>query len=504
GTDVDAAQGFATDCIGEIGVASADLHVYGTLQAADDVDAIRAQLGADRIVLYGESYGTRLAQVYASRHPDRLSALVLDGVVDMQSSGVDFWSESARGFDATFQATEAACLADAHCSADLDGHSGVALLRDFLTHAANGRQVMLPDPGGPSYEEVDPSEIEHAIATSLYTEAGRATVQRAVAELARGDSTVLGHLIEIDREIGPQGVSRHIAERSGPAIGAADSAGGIAAYYAIECADYDYPSGSAGDLAFEVAQRQADNEGIVLDAVVSQDMPCDYWPAHGSAVGKLTVPSIPTLVLAATTDPVTPPANADRTAARLPDGSLVTSQGGPHVTWRIANPCVDDAVDGLLLHGTLPPTGSTCQDRVADPYTPLPPTGQAGLPALDAMDAIRTETFALPELQYWDGIDRIEVPCSFGGSVDITTDATAPIRSMSGPSPAGVPVDYHYTGCDVSGSLAFDGDATYDPTSGVYRLTAHIGNDSLLLTVDKNEHRVVQGTWHGEPVNDHD
>ena len=34
-------------------------------------------------MLYGESYGTELAQAYAAAHPDRLSALILDGAVDL-------------------------------------------------------------------------------------------------------------------------------------------------------------------------------------------------------------------------------------------------------------------------------------------------------------------------------------------------------------------------------------------------------------------------------------
>ena len=47
--------------------------------AAEDIDAVREALGLERITLYGDSYGTYLAQAYAFRHPDALDALVLDG-----------------------------------------------------------------------------------------------------------------------------------------------------------------------------------------------------------------------------------------------------------------------------------------------------------------------------------------------------------------------------------------------------------------------------------------
>ncbi len=51
---------------------------YRTSASADDIDDVRRALGLGRITLYGDSYGTFLAQSYAFRHPDTLNALVLD------------------------------------------------------------------------------------------------------------------------------------------------------------------------------------------------------------------------------------------------------------------------------------------------------------------------------------------------------------------------------------------------------------------------------------------
>lgn len=44
---------------------------------ADDADALRAHLGHERIILFGHSYGSFLAQEYALRYGDRLQGLVL-------------------------------------------------------------------------------------------------------------------------------------------------------------------------------------------------------------------------------------------------------------------------------------------------------------------------------------------------------------------------------------------------------------------------------------------
>ncbi|MFI7588455.1 alpha/beta fold hydrolase [Spongisporangium articulatum] len=49
--------------------------------AADDLAAVLDATGTERAVVYGSSYGSYLAQVFAVRHPHRLAALVLDSPV---------------------------------------------------------------------------------------------------------------------------------------------------------------------------------------------------------------------------------------------------------------------------------------------------------------------------------------------------------------------------------------------------------------------------------------
>ena len=59
-----------------------DLRMYTTSVAVRDLDAVRAVLGYERINLYGNSYGTRVAQHYARRYPKATRTLILDGVVN--------------------------------------------------------------------------------------------------------------------------------------------------------------------------------------------------------------------------------------------------------------------------------------------------------------------------------------------------------------------------------------------------------------------------------------
>ncbi|HKP30541.1 MAG TPA: alpha/beta fold hydrolase, partial [Gemmatimonadales bacterium] len=64
----------------------ADLTRYTTDYAIGDIELIRQELKYPKLILYGGSYGTRIAQAYARRFPDRTMALILDGVVPFDFS----------------------------------------------------------------------------------------------------------------------------------------------------------------------------------------------------------------------------------------------------------------------------------------------------------------------------------------------------------------------------------------------------------------------------------
>lgn len=60
--------------------AGVDLSGYTVPGVVEDMETARVTLGYDRINLLGESYGTRVAQIYAYQQPDSLHQLVLIGV----------------------------------------------------------------------------------------------------------------------------------------------------------------------------------------------------------------------------------------------------------------------------------------------------------------------------------------------------------------------------------------------------------------------------------------
>ena len=70
---------------------------YRTSAAADDIDAVRAALGIDEITIYGDSYGTFLAQSYAYRHPDHTAAVILDSAYPVRGESPWYPSLTRHG-----------------------------------------------------------------------------------------------------------------------------------------------------------------------------------------------------------------------------------------------------------------------------------------------------------------------------------------------------------------------------------------------------------------------
>ena len=70
----------ARDCLAELKRQGVDAAQYTTAAWIADLEAMRDALGYPRWNLWGGSYGTRVAQEYLRRFPDRVRTMTLDGV----------------------------------------------------------------------------------------------------------------------------------------------------------------------------------------------------------------------------------------------------------------------------------------------------------------------------------------------------------------------------------------------------------------------------------------
>ncbi len=92
----------------------ANLSLYTTTIAMDDLDEVRAALGYDKINLFGGSYGTYAGFVYIRQHPDRVRAAILEGVTPLDAK---IYLPFAKGVEHSLERMFTDCAADADCAA---------------------------------------------------------------------------------------------------------------------------------------------------------------------------------------------------------------------------------------------------------------------------------------------------------------------------------------------------------------------------------------------------
>jgi pimeloyl-ACP methyl ester carboxylesterase len=150
---------------------------YRTSAAADDIESVRQALGYEEITLYGDSYGTFLAQSYAFRHGDRLEALVLDSAYP--AYGEDPWYPSLPRTG--IRSLGIACDRDPECEGDAIGRleKGLDTLRDKGLPVIDAVTALINASGDPpqSYLRFD----------------------RALSELVEGDPTAWKKLTALGR-----------------------------------------------------------------------------------------------------------------------------------------------------------------------------------------------------------------------------------------------------------------------------------------------------------------
>ncbi len=107
-----AAQGEAyVACAERLTAEGVDLDGYTVLEVVDDVEAARRTLGYERINLESGSYGTRLAQIYTWRYPDKVHR---NAMVAVNPPG-RFWWDGAI-LEEQILRYSALCAKDEYCS----------------------------------------------------------------------------------------------------------------------------------------------------------------------------------------------------------------------------------------------------------------------------------------------------------------------------------------------------------------------------------------------------
>jgi pimeloyl-ACP methyl ester carboxylesterase len=98
---------------------------FTSAESAADIEAVRTALGLGPITLYGDSYGTLLAQAYSIRYPSSLRSMVLSSAYPADDA---FWRTI---YPAAMQALKLSCARSSSCrarAASLCGNEACAAL----------------------------------------------------------------------------------------------------------------------------------------------------------------------------------------------------------------------------------------------------------------------------------------------------------------------------------------------------------------------------------------
>jgi pimeloyl-ACP methyl ester carboxylesterase len=295
----------------------ANLSLYTTSIAADDLDDLRAALGYQKLVLDGGSYGTRLYLDYARRHRDRVESIVLDGVAPPHFLIIPL--EDAQGAQGAITRLIAECTSDAACNARFPqfGAHFSALVRRFDRGTV---VVRLVDAKTKRVTNLNLSKEVFAdrLRQLLYYPEGAAYVPFIVERAYRSDYAPLATMIEVVT----QGFAGELAQGLN---------------LSVTCAE-DVPFITERDVT---RTSESSFEGDVR--VRAQQRACRLWnvdPVPVSFVEPVRSEA-PILMISGTDDPASPPAFAQRALPYLPNARILLIRNASHAT---ETPCADGLI----------------------------------------------------------------------------------------------------------------------------------------------------------------
>lgn len=308
--------------------------LYGTELVAGDLSALISALNLGVVDVYGDSYGTFVAQVFASHHPDLVHSLVLDGAYPV--TGESAWYPTQG--PALRNAYTVVCERTKGCGR---GDTGtIALLKRVLAKVrAKPISVVVPGADNRMHRvRLSPSTLAGVAFGGTYGPTTYREFNAALLASLSGDHLPLGRLVA---EYSYQGDAEPVSVYSS----------GL--NIAVSC--HDYPQ--LFDMSEPKVIRKEQYAGAVasqkridpnlygpfkiseyLNSDIGEQSLCLSWPIATRNPWKIPgppggrYPDIPTLVLSGELDTITTAAEGDLVAAQFARSRHVTMANSTHVT----------------------------------------------------------------------------------------------------------------------------------------------------------------------------
>jgi pimeloyl-ACP methyl ester carboxylesterase len=347
---------------------------YATAESVADIEALRVAGGYEKLVLYGTSYGTKVAEEYAQAYPSHVEALVLDSVVP--PNGPEPLDRAT--FAAVPRILRQLCTARACARITPNPVADLARLVRRLTRGPLSGRV------------IDGHGIAHTVPISSNDLLGillegdlepilRAEFPAAIHSAAHGDTAALARL-----EVRAGGEGDGAAESPSESF---DNP----LYYATSCEDEPFPWNRSASPATRLTEAKAQIDALGASQLApftkanmfafSDIQACAFWPfsSPAPAPDHAPFPSVPTLILSGADDLRTPTSNAREVAAQIPGSHLlVVPNTGHSVLGADPTHCASDALQALFADKPIKPCAST----PPPPLLRLTPSAPARLAAV--------------------------------------------------------------------------------------------------------------------------
>lgn len=298
----EAARGFAERCLAELSKQN-DVRYFTTTDYIADLEAVRVAIRAERVNLYGGSYGTRVGLQYAKTHPARIRTLTIDSVVP---TDLVLGSEHATNLDAALEAQWARCAADPACKTALeDPKATLAAVRAALS-ASDLPPVRFRDATTGAWREEQPTLQHLGMLLRFYSYSPLTTTALPVVLTQARDGDYALLLAQANLLMARVGDSiMHGMQLS------------------VSCTE-DGP---------ELAENPADVGTVMGPEFIRFALAqCAVWP-RGQRPADFRAPltgDLPVLAISGEFDPVTPPRYGERAIAGLPNARHLLLKGQGH------------------------------------------------------------------------------------------------------------------------------------------------------------------------------
>jgi pimeloyl-ACP methyl ester carboxylesterase len=304
----------------------ADLGLYASHLAVDDMAEVLTALEYERVNLVGTSFGTRVVQVFLRRHPDRVRTAVMNGVVPVSRN---VYAHSAANAQTALDLLMDECGADVNCA---DRYPDVRSRFWDLVGRFDAGPIQVRRPRGTV--AFDRGDFGYAVRGMLYGELADEVLAWTWDTYLTGDFTRFAD---------------YAIER---AAWIASPSFGTGMHLSVICSE-DMPFG-AGDV-----EALSADTFLGLHLYERYNAACQRWVRGPIAPGfhEPVTSDAPVLVISGEHDPVTPAAWGEEVAAHLSGSHHIIIPSGGH---GITGPCTLGMQLQLITEGSVEGLDSSC------------------------------------------------------------------------------------------------------------------------------------------------